>query len=101
MRPATAPVMMAQVIIAKAIWNPMSMMAGYVSPSGTLPACAIISPVAARHPSWSKPPKNGIDPSPPYANDHPQITHITPTTPMTAMTIIIVFTTFLRRESPP
>lgn len=28
MRPATAPVMMAQVIMAKAIWKTMSMMAG-------------------------------------------------------------------------
>ena len=28
MRPATAPVMMAQVIMAKAIWNTISMIAG-------------------------------------------------------------------------
>ena len=108
---------MAVVIMAKAIWNTTLMIDGYVAASalasivpapvstakasGVSAASSSMSWTLPISPIWSNPPKNGIDPSPPYANDHPQTTHATATTPITATDMIIVFTTFLRRDKPP
>ena len=101
MRPASDPVMIAAVIMANAAWNATSTNTGYASWLSAPSASPTISPTRPASPSWSNPPKNGREPSPPYANDHPAITHVTPTMPSTANDMIIVLTTFLRRDKPP
>ena len=50
MRPATEPVMMAHVIMQNAIWNPISIIAGYVAPSGAFAASESMLAVAEKHP---------------------------------------------------
>ena len=86
MRPATDPVMMAQVIRANAIWNVTSMMVGYVVPSGTAAASSSMVCTMPASPSWSNPPMKGLAPSPPYASDQPASTHVSPTMPITQTT---------------
>ena len=100
MRPAMEPVMIAQVMAAHANWKTTSTIPGYVEPDAASEPSAIAW-VMPPSPIWSNPPKNDSEPSPPYANDHPQAIHVSATMPITITGMIIVLITFLRRERPP
>ena len=65
MRPATAPVIMAVVIMQNAIWNTTSIIAGYASWLSAAGVSPVMLPTSPASPSWSNPPKKGTDPSPP------------------------------------